>query len=99
MPYIDATEYKDRPVLIISEEHILPNKPIGLMITTKTWYNETLFELSSDVISRPMRTKSYVRPSRIYNFELEIAENKIAEITSQEYLNKIIDQVIKIFGR
>ena len=89
---------KVHPALVISNENVLQTEDIfyAVMISSKLFNDDFTYELSNEMLSNPLRQKSYVKCQLIQSYSTNEVLSKISTIKPtffQEIKNKIFETV------
>lgn len=89
-------QLKTHPALVISNENVLDSEDIfyALMISSKPYNDEFSFELSNDMLTKPLSKKSYVKCQLIQPYSVEEVISKISAVKSS-FFEKIKEQMFK----
>ena len=73
---------KMHPALVISNENVLNTEEIfyAVMISTKTFNDEFTFELSNEMLSKPLLKKSFVKCQLIQSYQQIEVLSKISTL-------------------
>lgn len=96
--FTDHSDEKERPVLIISNSAV---KNIGEVIAvkiTKTFRRDGLdYELKPEMLSEPLKEKSYIRFCTLQTLSVNIFSSRKKPITlKKKYLEEVIEKVKEV---
>jgi mRNA interferase MazF len=92
-PFTDGSEFKKRPVLIISNELVNKTGDVLIVQITSKVNNDGFSVAIEDVdIESPLPYKSYIRTHKIYTVHKELILNKITT-AKPLFLQSIIDRI------
>lgn len=89
-------QLKVHPALVISNRDVLEIENIfyALMISSKPLPDDFSYELSNDMLTKPLRKKSYVKCQLIQAYSEDEVLKKISSV-KQKYFDEIIQNIIK----
>lgn len=91
-------KFKVHPTLVISNENVLETEDIfyAVMISSKSFNDDFTYELTNEMLSNPLKLKSYVKCQLIQAYSTSEALSKISTIKTvffQEIKNKLFETV------
>ena len=92
-PFTDGSEFKKRPVLIISNELVNKSGDVLIVQITSKVNNDGLsVPIEDDDLESPLPYKSYVRTHKIYTIHKELIINKITT-AKPDFLKTVTDKI------
>ncbi len=78
---------KVHPALVISNQNVLESEDIfyALMISTKSFNDEFTFELSNEMLTKPLWKKSFVKCQLIQSYSTDEVISKISSVKADVF--------------
>lgn len=98
-PFTDGSEYKKRPVLIISNNSIAKTEDfVVVQITSKKSKEKSLIEIVDRDLSTKLQLKSYVKAHKLFTVHKSLILSKIGTINKnfQEIVIYKISEILKV---
>lgn len=78
---------KSHPALVISNQNVLDTEDIfyAVMISTKAYNDDFTFELSNDMLTKPLSKTSFVKCQLLQSYSLNEVISKISSVKPQYF--------------